>query len=250
MNRSLFMRFDVITIFPESFKSYLNSSILKRAQDEGLVEIYLHNLRRWTTDKHQTVDDRPYGGGAGMIFLVEPLYKAVQELKKVRLKKKNSRKAKRRVILFSVKGEQFNQKKAEQYKHYDQIILIVPHYEGVDERVARYIADEEISLGNFILTSGVLPALAVIDAVTRLLPGVIDRESLKEESFYIEPEKKRGRNKLYLNVYEYPQYSRPAVFYPDPQNKRKAWRVPSVLLSGNHRKIEEWRKKHLKRRDK
>jgi len=218
------MRFDIVTIFPEAFESYFNASILKRAQERGLVKIYLHNLRDWTKDKHRTVDDRPFGGGAGMIFKVGPIFEAVKELK---IPKKS------RVILFSPRGKLLNQKRVKSLSRYKQIILLCPRYEGIDERVARHIADETISIGNYVLSGGELPAMVLVDAVSRLVPKVIKERSLKEESF-------SSPN----FPCEYPQYTRPAVFYPDPRNKRKAWRVPKVLLSGNHKEIEDWRKKH------
>ena len=242
------MRFDIITIFPEIFDSYFNASILKRAQEKKLVKIYSHNLRKWTFNRHQTTDDRPYGGGAGMIFKVEPIFRAVKDLKKKKIKKC-------RVILFSAKGGKLTQKKVKRLSNYKQLILICPRYEGVDERVAKYIADEEISIGEYVLTGGELPAMVLVDAVSRLVKGVIKEESLSEESFML-------NSKL---LGEYPQYTRPAVFYPN-QNKNLprfaqenlvsrfarndkgvAWRVPKVLLSGNHKKIQEWQQKHLKK---
>jgi len=232
------MEFDILTIFPEAFEGYLNCSILKKAQEKKLIKIRIHNLRKWAKDKHQTVDDRPYGGGAGMIFLLEPIYKAIQDLKK----RKKFSKEEEKIILFSVKGKILNQKLVKKLSTLKRLILICPHYEGVDERVNKYLADEEISIGPYILTGGELPALVLIDAITRLIPGVIKTDSLKEESFNFSDFK----NNNDILVYEYPQYSRPAVFYPDPKNKKIAWRVPKILLSGNHSKIKEWREKHLK----
>jgi len=223
------MRFDILTIFPEAFESYFNTSIIKRAKAKKLVKINIFNLRKWTKDRHQTVDDRPYGGGAGMIFMLEPIFKALKNLRK------KQKQVKTRVILFSLKGKKLTQKKLEQLKKYDQLILICPHYEGVDERVARYLADEEISIGDYILTGGELPAMILVDAITRLIPGAIREESLKEESFSLSPDK-----------YEYPQYTRPEIFYPNSKNKKIAWRVPKILLSGNHQKIKEWRDKHVR----
>ncbi len=229
------MEFDILTIFPEAFDSYLNCSIIKRAREKGLIKIRIHNLRNWAKDKHQTVDDRPYGGGAGMIFLLEPIYRAIKDLKKKFPNKKE------KVILFSAKGKLLNQKLIKKYSQLERIILICPRYEGVDERVNKYLADEEISIGPYILSGGELPALVLIDAVTRLIPGVIKEESLKEESFSFDLNEDND-----VLTFEYPQYSRPAVFYPDPKNKKKAWRVPKVLLSGDHQKIQEWREKHIK----
>ncbi|MGE4554797.1 MAG: hypothetical protein AB7D02_01530, partial [Candidatus Paceibacterota bacterium] len=149
-----------------------------------------------------------------------------------------------KVILFSVKGKPLTQKLLEKLASLKRLILICPHYEGVDERVNKYLVDEEISIGPYILTGGELPALVLIDGMARLIPGVINEESLKEESFSFKNISKA--NQKGVLVYEYPQYSRPAVFYPDPKNKKKAWRVPKVLLSGDHKKIQEWRQKHLK----
>lgn len=222
------MRFDIITIFPEVFDCYFNTSILKKAQEKKLIKIYTHNLRKWTLDRHQTTDDCPYGGGMGMIFKVEPIFKAVKDLKKKKVKKS-------RIILFSAKGKKLTQNKVKQLSKYDQLILICPRYEGVDERVAKYIADEEISIGEYVLTGGELPAMILVDAVSRFVPGVIKKESLLEESFNIE-----GKG-------EYPQYTRPEIFYPSKKSKKIAWRVPDVLLSGNHKKIKEWKSKHLKK---
>ena len=239
------MRFDILTIFPEIFDSYFNASILKKAQKERLIKIHIHNLRKWTLDRHQTTDDCSYGGGMGMIFKVEPIFKAVKDLKKKRIKKC-------RIILFSAKGKKLTQKRAKQLSKYDQLILICPRYEGVDERVAKYIADEEISIGEYILTGGELPAMVLVDAVSRFVPGVIKKESLLEESFNYEPKTnnkilaKQGSYIDFEGKGEYPQYTRPEIFYPN-KKKKIAWRVPDILLSGNHKKIKEWRRKHLKR---
>lgn len=224
------MRFDILTIFPEMFVSYSNASILKKAQKKKLIKIHIHNLRKWTLDRHQTTDDCPYGGGMGMIFKVEPIFKAIKDLKKKKIKK-------RRIILFSAKGKRLTQKRVEQLSKYDQIILICPRYEGVDERVAKYIADEEISIGEYILTGGELPAMVLVDAVSRFIPGVIKKGSLLEESF----------NADFKGKGEYPQYTRPEIFYPNKKKKKIAWQVPDILLSGNHKRIKEWRCKHLKK---
>lgn len=185
----------------------------KGLKQKKLLKINIFNLRKWTKDKHQTVDDRPYGGGAGMIFTLEPIFKALKDLKK------HQKQVKTRVILFSLKGKKLTQKKLEQLKKYDRLILICPHYEGVDERVAKYLVDEEISIGDYILTGGELPAMILVDAITRLIPGAIKEESLKEESFsslLIKNLKLKIKN-LY---YEYPQYTRPEVFYPYPLKKK------------------------------
>jgi tRNA (guanine37-N1)-methyltransferase len=227
------MRFDIITIFPKIFDSYFSESILKRAQKKGLIEIDVHDLRRWTSDKHRSVDDSPYGGGPGMIFKIEPIFKAVNAIKKsphpgsLLIKERGRVRLKRRVILFSAKGKQFAQADARRLAKDDQLILICGRYEGVDERVAEYIADEEFSVGNFVLTGGEIPAMIVVDTVARLVPGVLGKkESLLEESF------------VAGDSLEYPQYTRPDKF--------KSWKVPKILLSGDHKKIEEWRIKNSK----
>jgi tRNA (guanine37-N1)-methyltransferase len=223
------MRFDIITIFPDIFKSYFSESIIKRAQKKGLVKINIHNLRDYTSGKHKTVDDSPYGGGPGMVVRADVIYKAVKAL--IKLKRKNE---KVKTILFSAKGKKFDQKMAKRFSKLDQIIMICGRYEGVDERVAQYIADEEVSVGDFILTGGEIPAMIVVDAVTRLIPGVIAKESLKEESFSFSKEKLLKEEK-----YEYAQYTRPESVMINGKKRM----VPKVLLSGNHKKIEEWRKK-------
>ena len=237
------MQFDIITIFPKIFESYFSESIIKRAQEKKIVKINIHNLRDYTTDKHKTVDDTPYGGGAGMVLKVEPIYFAMQKVKSQKSKVKNTNK-KQKIILLSAKGKKFNQKMARKFSKLDQIVLICGRYEGVDERVAKYIADEEISIGDYVLTGGELPAMIIVDVVARLVPGVIAEDSLKEESFSIRKERVKSDFKIlpqgtkFKISREYPQYTRPAVF--------KGWRVPKVLLSGNHKKIEEWRNKHMK----
>lgn len=222
------MKFEVITIFPDLFKGFIGESLLARAQKKKLIKINLHNLRKWTDDKHKTVDDRPYGGGAGMVLKVEPIFKAVKTLK--------SKKGKTRVILLSAKGKTFDQKKAQQLSKYDQLIFICGRYEGVDERVAKYVADEEISIGNYVLFGGEVPAMVIVEVVSRLIPGVVAKEeSVKNESFSDKESKEK----------EYPQYTRPEVFIV---NKKKL-NVPPVLLSGNHKKIAEWRRKNSKLTD-
>ncbi len=219
------MRFDIITIFPKIFDSYFNESILKRAQQKNLVKINIHDLRKYTTDNHKTVDDKPYGGGFGMVLMVEPIAKAVKDIKK------RSRAKKQKIILLSAKGKKFNQKMAQKFSKLDQIIIISGRYEGVDERVAKYIADEEISIGDYILTGGEIPAMAIVDTVTRLIPGTITKGSLEEESF--------DKSDKYR---EYPHYTRPEEIKIDGKKRT----VPKVLLSGNHQKIKEWQERHSK----
>jgi len=222
--------FHVITIFPEAFHSYFNSSLLKKAQDKGLIKIDLINPRDFTTDKHHKVDEKPFGGGPGMVMQIEPIYKAAQAIK--------AKKKKAKVILFSVKGKKFDQKYAEKLSKYKDLTLICGHYEGVDERVAKYLADEEISMGDFVLSGGEIPAMLLIDAVARLTPGFLgNKESI---------ETKRWRKSKPEELPSYPVYTRPEVFYPNPKNKKIRWETPKVLLSGNHKKIEDWRRKNLK----
>jgi len=222
------LTFDIITIFSSIFDSYLKESIIKRAQEKRLIKIRVHNLRDYTFDKHKTVDDRPFGGGIGMVLKVEPIHRAVKKIKKT----KRLGPKKRKVILFTPRGKKFNQKIAYQFSKLDQLILICGRYEGVDERVAKHIADLELSIGDYDLMGGEVPAMVVIETVARLIPGVLGKPQLLKERIT----KEKG-------FIEYPQYTRPEVFEP---KKRIRWRVPKVLLSGNHKKIEEWRKKHQK----
>ncbi len=236
------MTFHIITIFPKIFDSYFNESILKRAQKNNLIKIKIHNLRDWTTDKHKTVDDAPFGGGAGMVMKIEPLYKALNSVVLEEAKRpigshfKNSR---TKTILLSAKGKPWSQQKAKSYSRLNNIILICGRYEGVDERITKFI-DEEISIGDYVLTGGEIGAMAIVDSITRLLPGALgNAESAKNES-HTTP-----------GVLEHPQYTRPEIFTPFVKGSReikpKSYRVPKVLLSGNHKKIQEWRKKHSRR---
>jgi tRNA (guanine37-N1)-methyltransferase len=238
-------QFDIITIFPEIFDSYFKESIIKRAQKKRLIKIQIHNLRDFTNDAHKTVDDKPYGGGPGMILKVDVIFKAV---KSIVAKNKKIKSKERKIIFLSAKGKKFDQKMAGRKSKLKQIILICGRYEGIDERVAKYIADEEISIGDYVLTGGEIPAMIIVDAVSRLIPGVIKKDSLKEESFS-------------AGLKEYPQYTRPEVFEPGrnkidwgtcPPNFRrvKVWRVPKILLSGHHKKIKEWQQKHTKKIEK
>ncbi len=215
------MRFDVISIFPEIFHAYLNESIIKRAIQKGLINIKIHNLRDYAKNKHKSVDDYPYGGGAGMVMKPEPFFDAVDAI--------CPDKEKRKVIMLSPSGLKFDQEKAMKLSREDkQLIFLCGRYEAIDERVASFLADEEISIGDYILTGGELPALVIIDAVARLIPGVLgDERSLEEESF--------SWGKL-----DYPHYTRPPVY--------KGYRVPEVLLSGNHKDIQRWRRKEALRR--
>lgn len=231
------MRFDIITIFPDIFDSYLKESIIARAQEKKLIKIYVHNLRDWTQDRHKTVDDKPFGGGIGMVLKIEPIYRAVQSLKfkiqnpKSKINSK-SKIQKIKVILFTPRGKKFDQRMAYRFSKLDQLIMICGRYEGVDERVAKYIADEAVSIGDYVLMGGELPAMVVIETVARLIPGVLGKPQLLKERVT-----KKGE------FIEYPEYTRPEVFLP---KKSVCWRVPKILLSGHHKKIDEWRKKRQK----
>lgn len=218
------MRFDIITIFPKIFDSYLNESMMKRARAKKLVDIRIHDLRKFTRDKHKKVDDRPYGGGPGMVLKIDSIAKAIESILKI---KKNVK-----VILFSADGKQFDSKMAANWaKKYDRIIMIAGHYEGVDDRIFKVLKSkiynlQSISIGPYVLTGGELPALVVVDAVSRHIPGFLGKEKSLEE-------KRHG-----IGI---PVYTRPEVF----AWQGKKYRVPKVLLSGDHKKIEEWRKKHI-----
>lgn len=220
------LTFDIVTIFPEIFSSYLKESIILRAQKKKLIKINVHNLRKWTSDVHKTVDDRPYGGGLGMVFKIEPIYRAIQFLTKTPAFAKAST-GKSKTILFTPRGKQFNQKLAFSFSKLNRLILICGRYEGVDERVAKHIADTELSIGPYDLMGGELPAMITMETIARLVPGVLGKEQLLKERIT----KKRG-------FIEYQQYTRPEMF--------KKWKVPKVLLSGHHQKIEEWKKKRAK----
>jgi tRNA (guanine37-N1)-methyltransferase len=210
------MKFNIITIFPNIFNSYFDESIINRAQQKKLIKIKINDLRKYASDKHKTTDDSPYGGGPGMVMKIEPIFKAVTALKKHKVKN-----TKCRTILFSTRGKKFDQKMAKRFSKLDHLILICGRYEGVDERVAKYIADEEVSIGDYVLTGGEIPAMIVVDAVSRFIPGVLGKEDSLEE--------KKG---------SYPTYTRPEDF--------EGWRVPKVLLSGNHKEIKKWRDKYKK----
>ncbi len=246
------MRFDIITIFPKIFDSYLNESLFKRAREKKLIDVRVHNLRDFVDVKHnkvrrearRTVDDRPFGGGPGMVLKVEPIWKAVEKLRSREAKKSGSR-SKTRVILFSTRGKKFDAKAAKRLSKYDRLIFICGRYEGVDERVAEHIADEEISMGDYVLSGGELPAIVVTEAMSRFIFGFLGKEESLEE----------------VNG-SFPTYTRPGIFYPPKKlpsliranrrirehrkvslsNRKRGWSVPTVLLSGNHKKIGEWRK--------
>ncbi len=215
------MKFDIITIFPEIFNSYLNESILKRAIEKKIIEVKVYNLRDFTTDKHRTVDDYPYGGGAGMVMKPEPFFKAIETIKADGVP--------RRTIMLSPQGKVFNQDVAfSMSKENHDLLFICGRYEAIDERVRECLVDEEISIGDYILTGGELPALVIIDSIARLIPGVLGDERSKEEESFT------------WGILDYPHYTRPPEF--------RGLRVPDVLLSGNHKDILLWRRKEALRR--
>ena len=210
------MKIDVLTLFPAMFAGPLDESIIKRARDAGLLDLTIHQLRDYTHDRHKTVDDRPFGGGPGMLLKPEPVFEAVEKIAR----------EKTRVILMSPSGRPFTQAIARELAGLDDLLFVTGHYEGFDERIREQLADDELSIGDYVLTNGALPVMVVVDAVTRLLPGVLgDDESSSDESF-------SGAQ------LEYPHYTRPAEF--------RGLKVPDVLLSGNHAEIAKWRAEQAK----
>ncbi|MEK7496637.1 MAG: tRNA (guanine(37)-N(1))-methyltransferase [Patescibacteria group bacterium] len=265
-------QFNIISIFPNALNSYFNESILKRAQSAKLIKIQTHDLRKYSTDRHHKVDDRVYGGGAGMVLKVEPVYKALKSLRALNFKfqisnfKSNSKSQfasrrvkfqKIRVILLAANGKQFTQSDAVRLSKYDRLVFICGRYEGVDARVEKFV-HEKISIGPYVVTGGELPAAMIIDAVSRMIPGVVGKEeSIQNESFSqvviklennldLKPGSHKVRKKNFLTsslhdsmtYLEHPHYTRPEVFVADG----KKYKVPKVLLGGNHKEIEDWRK--------
>ena len=243
------MRFDIITIFPHIFDSYFNESILKRAREKKLADIRVHNLRDFTEEKHKQVDDKPYGGGAGMVLMADPILKAVDKLISYKFVSSGARKnfktyklknLQTKIIVLSAKGKQYNQKMAYDWsKKYNRIIFITGRYEGIDERVRLALKAEEISIGPYVLTDGDVAAMVIVSSLVRLIPGAIKWESLREESHWNLVIKKEERKAFQGKGLEYPHYTHPDVI----EYHGKKYRVPRVLLSGNHKEIEEWRKK-------
>jgi tRNA (guanine37-N1)-methyltransferase len=236
------MRFDLITIFPEFFSGPLEHGIVRRAREAGIVDVRAQDLREFTKDRHRTVDDRPFGGGEGMVLKPEPLFEAVESLLGHNLGDANQKiglKAKTAIVLMSAAGRLFNQETARQYAQFERVIFICGRYEGVDERVAEHLATEEISIGDFVLSGGELPAMLVIDAVTRLLPGALGNEaSSQNESFNamqnaVATSNRESRVTAHLAL-DFPHYTRPADF--------RGWKVPEVLIGGNHADVAKWRR--------
>ena len=224
------MRFDIITVFPKIFDSYFGESIIKRARALKLVDIKTHDIRAFAENKHKKIDDRPYGGGAGMVLMADSIVRAVESVKKQK---------KSKIIILSPKGKQFTQKMAYDWsRQYSQLILISGRYEGIDERAKKILRAEEVSIGPYVMTDGDVGAMAIVSAVARLIPNVINWDSLQDESFF----RKVIKEEVETGELEYPHYTRPEIF----EYKGKKYRVPKVLLSGDHKKVEEWRKKMRK----
>ncbi len=211
------MKFHIVTIFPEFFRGPFEHGVIQRAREAGLIEIQVHDLRNWTYDRHRTVDDRPFGGGEGMLLKAAPIFEAVEAICPGRSEGS-------KVILLSAQGRRFDQAKAREWSGFEELVLICGRYEGVDERVAEHLADEEISIGDYVLSGGELAAGVVVDAVARLREGVLGNESSNvDESFGEE------------GLLDWPQYTRPAEF--------RGWKVPDVLIGGNHEEVRKWRRK-------
>ncbi len=215
------MRIDVLTLFPAMFAGPLDESIIRRARDAGILDLRIHNLRDWTHDRHKTVDDRPFGGGPGMVLKPEPIFEAVEALRR-------DHPVPPRVILTSPSGRVFNQTLAEELSKEPSILLVCGSYEGFDERLREHLADDELSIGDYVLTNGALPAMVIVDTVARLLPGALGHDQSSVEESFSE------------GLIEYPHWTRPAEF--------RGWRVPEILMSGNHAEIARWRRQESIRR--
>src|SRR5947208_321389 len=222
------MKIDILTLFPEVCRAPLSESIMKRDRENGIVDRCVHNLRDWTQDKQHIVDDAPFGGGQGMVMKPEPIFAAVEELRRQIAEESKIEDRKSKIVLMSPAGRRFDQQMAAQLSRESHLIIICGHYEGVDHRVIEHLVDLEISIGDYVLTNGAIAAVVLVDAIARLLPGALGHErSAADDSF-------SG------GLLEAPQYTRPAEF--------RGWKVPEVLLSGNHAEIEKWRKERAIKR--
>jgi len=236
------MRFDLITIFPEFFAGPFDHRILRRARETGLVEVNVQDLRAFTKDRHRSVDDRPFGGGEGMVLKPEPLFEAVESLLGHGVgdaARKSTRDPKTAIVLLSAGGKLFDQETARRYAQLERIIFICGRYEGVDERVAEHLSTEEISIGDFVLSGGELPAMLVIDTVARLIPGALGNEASSQNESFSATDDLRGRPRHRSRdtsqaILDFPHYTRPAEY--------RGWSVPEVLMAGNHAEVAKWRK--------
>jgi tRNA (guanine37-N1)-methyltransferase len=230
------MRIDIVTLFPEICRAPLNESMMKRAKDKQIVDLHIHNLRDWTTDKHHVVDDAPFGGGQGMVMKPEPIFAAVENLKEqtpnaqhpTSNAQSNIKLQTPKIILMSPAGRRFDQQIATQLSEESHLIIISGHYEGVDHRVIEHLIDLEISIGDYVLTNGAIAAVVLVDSIVRLLPGTLGHEQSAEDESFSD------------SLLEAPQYTRPAEF--------RGWKIPEVLLSGNHAEIAKWRKEQALKR--
>lgn len=235
------MKIDVLTLFPKMFESPFEESIIKRAIKNGLVEIKAHNLRDWAIDDYGSVDDKPFGGDVGMLIRPEPIYKALKQISNIEFlmsnedKEKRQKENKTRVIMMSARGKKFDQAKAEELSKLENLVILAGHYEGFDQRISDYMIDEEISIGDYVLTGGELPAMVVIDSVTRLLPGVLGKDESSQTESWSEMEVDGQK----IRTIEYPQYTRPRDFMGKT--------VPEVLLSGDPKKIKQWQMEQIKK---
>jgi tRNA (guanine37-N1)-methyltransferase len=236
------MKIDILTIFPDFFRGPLDYGIIRRAREAGLAAIEVHDLRGFAHDRHRTVDDRPFGGGEGMVLKPEPIFESVEMLKVAPYEERVARHASESVVLLSAQGKRFDQGMAAELAALERIVLICGRYEGVDERVGDYLADLELSIGDYVLSGGELGAAVIVDAVTRLIPGAIGNEaSTRQESFTAQAERQAGNSDgpdstcASRGLLDYPHYTRPADFHGMP--------VPEVLVSGNHEQIRRWRRR-------
>jgi len=227
------VKIDILTLFPDICRAPLGESIMKRAQENGIVDLQIHNLRDWTTDKHHVVDDAPFGGGQGMVMKPEPIFAAIEDLKRSNQKTADAQRSRvedrgSKVVLMSPAGKRLDQKMARELSRESRLIILCGHYEGVDHRVIEHLTDLEISIGDYVLTNGAIAAVVLVDAIVRLLPGALGHEqSAVDDSFN-------------HGLLEAPQYTRPAEF--------RGWKVPQVLLSGNHAEIAKWRNEQARKR--
>ena len=235
------MRFDLITIFPEFFAGPLHHGILRRAQEAGIVRVHVQDLREFTKDRHKTVDDRPFGGGEGMVLKPEPLFEAVESLLGYTVgdaSQKSSLNEKTSIVLLSAAGKRFDQETARRFAQQDRLIFICGRYEGVDERVADHLATDEISIGDFVLSGGELPAALIVDSVTRLLPGALGNEASSQNESFSLLERSEHREAAQIaasrSLLDFPHYTRPADF--------RGWTAPEVLIGGNHAEVAKWRR--------